>query len=62
MYLEFLKPEIFDAIIIINIALGLLIAARRFRKDITGPLPEDAPHSFRDQIESNEIGPTPDSA
>ncbi|MCY3917002.1 MAG: hypothetical protein OXG49_13400 [Chloroflexi bacterium] len=45
MYLEFLKPEVFDAIIIINIALGLLIAARRFRKDITGPLPEDAPSS-----------------
>ena len=34
MYLEFLKPEVFDAIIVINIVLGLLLAARRFHKDI----------------------------
>ncbi|MCY4063272.1 MAG: hypothetical protein OXG53_12950 [Chloroflexi bacterium] len=52
MYLEFLKPEVFDVIIVANIVIGLLIAARRFRKDITGPLPEDAPASARDSYES----------
>lgn len=46
-----MRPEVFDAIIIVNIALGLLIAGRRFRRDIRGPLPEDAPHSFRDTMD-----------
>lgn len=52
MYLEFLTPEVFDAIIVINIVLGLLLAARRFHKDLSGPLPEDAPASARDAYES----------
>lgn len=61
MYLEFLTPDVFDAIIIINIVLGLMIAARRFRKDITGPLPEDAPPSARDAYESSLSLPSPSS-
>ena len=52
MYLEFLQPEVFDAIIIINIVFGLLIAARRFRKDINSPLPDDAPQSARERFEA----------
>lgn len=61
MYLEFLKPEVFDAIIIINIALGLMIAARRFRRDITGPTPEDAPASAHAAQESSLSSSTPSS-
>lgn len=48
MYFEFLTPDVFNAIIIINIVIGLLIAGRRFRKDITGPPPDDAPQSAHD--------------
>jgi len=61
MYLEFLTPEVFDAIIIINIALGLLIAARRFRRDISGSLPEDAPASARAAQESSLSSSAPSS-
>ncbi|MDE2748131.1 MAG: hypothetical protein OXI34_04115 [Chloroflexota bacterium] len=56
MSLEFLTPEIFDAIIIINIIVGVLIAARRFRKDVSGPLPEDAPPAARERFESSHEG------
>ncbi len=56
MSLEFLTPEIFDAIIIINIIVGVLIAARRFRRDVTGPLPEDAPPAARERFESTRAG------
>ncbi len=42
MFIEFLSPEVFDAIIIINIIVGLIIAGRRFRKDLSGPIPDDA--------------------
>ena len=52
MTLDFLKPEVFDAIIILNIVAGLLVAGRRFRNDIRGPLPEDAPQSARDAMET----------
>lgn len=61
MYLEFLKPEVFDALIIINIVLGLLIAARRFRRDISGPMPVDAPASAHDAYESSLSPSAPSS-
>lgn len=38
-----LTPEIFDALIIANIIIGLALAGRRFLRDIRGPLPIDAP-------------------
>ncbi len=47
MFIEFLSPEVFDAIIIINIIVGLIIAGRRFRKDLSGPIPDDAPEWAR---------------
>ncbi len=59
MYLDYLKPEVFDAIIIINIVLGLLIAGRRFLKEIRGPLPEDAPSSAHDAYETSMSSSTP---
>lgn len=43
MFIEFLTPEVFDAIVIANIGIGLLIAGRRFAREIGGPLPDDAP-------------------
>jgi len=54
--LEFLTPEVFDAIIIVNIVVGVALAWRRFRRDITGPLPDDAPPSAREQFESSSAG------
>ena len=38
-----LTPEFFDFLVIVNIVIGVIIAGRRFLKDIRGPLPEDAP-------------------
>ena len=32
--METLTPEIFDALVIVNLALGLLLAGRRFWRDI----------------------------
>ena len=61
MFLDFLTPEVFDAIIIMNIVLGLMIAARRFRQDISAPLPEDAPASARAACHSSLSSSTPSS-
>ena len=41
--MDFLTPEVFDVLILTNIAVGVLIAGRKFYKDVTGPLPDDAP-------------------
>ena len=41
--MDFLTPEFFDALIIANVIIGLAIAGRRLRRDIRGPLPDDAP-------------------
>ncbi|GEM_PF-1641205 len=41
--MDFLTPEVFDVLILTNIGLGVLIAGRKFYKDVTGPLPDDAP-------------------
>ncbi len=38
-----LTPEFFDILIILNIVVGLVIAGRRFRADIRGPMPDEAP-------------------
>ncbi len=43
MFIDFLTPEVFDAIIITNILVGLLIASWRFKRDLDRPLPDDAP-------------------
>jgi len=41
--MDFLTPEVFDVLILANIAVGVLIVGRKFYKDVTGPLPDDAP-------------------
>lgn len=43
MFIDFLTPPTFDAIIVINIALGLMLALRRFVMDLRRPLPDEAP-------------------
>lgn len=41
--MDFLTPELFDMLVIANIASGLLIAGRRFISDLRRPLPAEAP-------------------
>ena len=53
MFLEFMRPEAFDALVIASIALGLAIAGRRFRLDLRKHLPEDAPEWARRRYESS---------
>ena len=43
MFVDFLSPRLFDALISVNIAIGLLLALRRFKRDLRQPLPDDAP-------------------
>ncbi len=40
---QLLTPEVFDLLVIANIAIGLALAARRFRRDLRLPPPADAP-------------------
>lgn len=47
-----MRPEVFDALVIASIALGLAIAGRRFRLDLRKPLPEDAPEWARRRYEA----------
>ena len=51
--MDFLTPEVFDALIIANIVIGVLIAGRKFYKDVTGPLPDDAPRWLRENPEAS---------
>lgn len=37
--MDFLTPEFFNTLIIINMIVGLLLAGFRFYKDMTRPLP-----------------------
>ena len=41
--IESLTPEVFDALVIVNVLIGVFLAGRRFLKDVRGPLPDDAP-------------------
>ncbi len=41
--MDFMTPAAFDILVIVNIAVGIVIAGRRLVKDIRGPLPDDAP-------------------
>lgn len=50
--MDFLTPQLFDILIITNIMVGILLAGRKFYKDITGPLPDDAPRWMRENTNS----------
>lgn len=54
MFLEFMSPEVFDALVIASLAIGLAIAWRRFRADLRKPLPQDAPDWARTRYESSD--------
>ena len=56
--LELLTPDVFDALIIANIVIGLCLAGRRFRQDLRAPLPEEAPDWARAR-ESARSSPSP---
>ena len=60
MNLDFLTPDVFDALIIVNIVVGVVLAWRRFRRDINGPLPDDVPPSARDAFEPSQASAPPD--
>jgi hypothetical protein len=47
--MDFFTPEVFDALIITNIVVGVLIIGRKFYKDVTGPLPDDTPRWMREK-------------
>lgn len=51
--MDFLTPEVFDVLVLTNIVVGLLIAGRKFYKDVTGPLPDDAPLWAREKYDSS---------
>ncbi|MDE2638640.1 MAG: hypothetical protein OXI30_19920 [Chloroflexota bacterium] len=59
MFLEFPTPDVFNAIIVVNIVLGLAIAGRRFRRDISSPLPDDAPQSAQDAFNAGQSSRSP---
>lgn len=61
MYLDFFTPDVFNAIISINIVVGLVIAGRRFRRDITVPPPDDAPQSAHDAFNAGQTSRSPSS-
>lgn len=52
--MDFLTPQLFDILIIANILIGVSLAGRRLYKNITGPLPDDAPDWARQQVESKQ--------
>ena len=45
---ELLTPQFFDLMVIISLALGVILAGRRFVRDLRLPPPDDAPMDLRD--------------
>lgn len=61
--MDFLTQDVFDVLVLANIAVGLLIAARKFYKDINGPLPYDAPAWARQKYDqSTDSTPSSDNS
>ena len=50
--MDFLTPEVFNALVVANIIVGVIIAGYKFYKDVTGPLPDDAPRWAREKYGS----------
>lgn len=58
MPLEFMTREVFDALIIAVIVIGVAWAAVRLYRDFTRPLPPvDAPHGLDDDTQPRRISP-----
>lgn len=47
MPLSFLTRDVFDLLIIVVIIIGLVLAALRFRADMTRPLPDDETDPYK---------------
>ena len=45
---ELLTPQFFDLLIVISLALGVILAGRRFVRDLRLPQPDDAPMDLHD--------------
>lgn len=60
--MDFFTPELFDALIITNILVGVLIAGRKFYKDVTGPLPDDAPRHLREEYNTSLSSSSPSNS
>jgi hypothetical protein len=43
MNLSFLTPEVFNAIIVANLVIGVVLMVGRFYRDMTRPLPKRSP-------------------
>ena len=55
MFFDFLSPQVFDALIAINIAVGVILAGRRFIRDLGRPLPDDAPAWARARYKQSTV-------
>ena len=63
MFLEFMTPDVFDALVAGSAVVGLVIAWRRFRADLRQPPPQDAPEWARARHDaSSEISSGSDSS
>ena len=45
MNLSFLTPDVFNAIIVANLVIGMVLMVGRFYRDMTRPLPQRSPRS-----------------
>ena len=45
---ELLTPQFFDLMVFISLALGVILAGRRFVRDLRLPPPDDAPMDLHD--------------
>jgi hypothetical protein len=52
--MAFLTREFFDTLIVIVIIIGLVLAARRLRQDLTRPLPQDEPAWAKDDTDPSK--------
>lgn len=59
--IDWLTPQVFDFLVLANIALGLALAWRRFRRDLRLPPPADAPAWTREQHEAAADSPASSS-
>ena len=50
---DWLTPQVFDLVVILNIAIGLALAGRRFARDLRRPLPAEAPAWARERYENS---------
>lgn len=45
---DLLTPQFFDLLVVLSLALGVLLAGRRFLRDLRKPPPDDAPAWLHD--------------